>query len=98
MLKALIAGILLLASQMTPPTVVLYYTTECPYSQEVLGYLNQIHKTLPMVNVENNAQGKEELRKAGGMMRVPCLIIDGEPLYDSRAIIRWLSIHQDELD
>ncbi len=98
MIKALIAGVLLLASQVAPPTVVLYYTPQCRYSQEVLQYLNQVHKTVPMVNVENNAQGKEELRKAGGAMRVPCLVIDGEPLYDSDAIIRWLSIHQDELD
>ena len=31
-------------------------------------------------------------------MQVPCLVIDGTALYESNAIIDWLSQHQDELD
>ncbi len=78
--------------------IVLYYTSYCPYSQKVLRYLQQIHKQLPMKNLENDPQAKAELKKAGGEMQVPCLIIDGKPLYESDAIIEWLSQHQDELE
>jgi glutaredoxin len=77
--------------------LLLYYTTYCPYSQKVLRYLNQIHKTLPMKNLDSDNQARIELKKLGGKMQVPCLSIDGQPMYDSGAIIEWLSQHQDEL-
>lgn len=78
--------------------LVLYYTSYCPYSQKVLRYLNKIHKTIPMKNLENDPQAKAELKRIGGRMQVPCLVIDGQALYESDAIIDWLSQHQDELD
>jgi glutaredoxin 3 len=80
------------------PTLNLFYTTYCPYSRKVLNYLNQIHKKVPMTNVENNPQAKEYLRTYGGKMQVPCLFINGQPLYESDEIIQWLSQHQDLLD
>lgn len=78
--------------------LVLYYTTYCPYSQRVLKYLKKIHKQLPMKNLANDPQAKDELRRVGGKMQVPCLVVDGTALYESNAIIDWLSKHQDELD
>lgn len=78
--------------------IVLYYTTYCPYSQKVLRYLKKIHKQLPMKNVESDPQAKAELKKTGGKTQVPCLVIDGKALYESDAIIEWLSQHQDELE
>lgn len=78
--------------------LLLYYTSYCPYSQKVLSYLNKIHKTLPMRNLGNVPKAKEELKEIGGKMQVPCLIIDGHPLYESDAIIDWLSKHQSELE
>ncbi|MBS0652704.1 MAG: glutaredoxin [Verrucomicrobia bacterium] len=80
------------------PVLVLYYSPYCGFSQKVLNYLRQIHKTVPMKNVINNPEAKEELRKYGGIMQVPCLFIDGKPLYDSDQIIQWLSQHQEDLD
>lgn len=77
--------------------LVLYYTTYCPYSQKVLKYLNKIHKQLPMKNLANDPLAKEELKKVGGKMQVPCLVIDGTAMYESNEIIHWLSLHQDEL-
>ena len=77
--------------------LVLYYTTYCPYSQKVLKYLKKIHKQLPMKNLANDPLAKEELKKVGGKMQVPCLVIDGNPMYESNEIIHWLSQHQDEL-
>lgn len=80
------------------PILLLFYSSNCPYSLHVLDYLRKIHKKVPMRNVQNNPQAKEELRSVGGKMLVPCLIVDGEPLYESGAIIQWLSEHQDLLD
>lgn len=73
------------------PRLMLYYSATCPYSQKVLDYLTNIQKTVPMKNVYLDAQAKEELRHLGGRMIVPCLIIDGKPLYDADDIIQWLA-------
>ena len=78
--------------------LLLYYLPWCPYSQRVLDYLKQIHRTLPMKNLQNNAKDKEELRKIGGKTQVPCLIINGKAMYESAAIIQWLSQNKDLLD
>ena len=32
----------------------------------------------------------KELIQVGGKQQVPCLFIDGKPLYESLDIIRWL--------
>jgi glutaredoxin len=80
------------------PILNLYYTSYCPYSTKVLNYLNQIHKKVPLTEVQNNPQAKEYLRNVGGKMQVPCLFINGKPLYESDDIIQWLSQHQDLLD
>lgn len=80
------------------PSLVLYYSSYCPYSQKVLRYLKKIHKTVPMKDVVDNPQNKEELSRAGDQLLVPCLVIDGKALYDADAIIDWLSKHQDQLE
>ncbi len=86
------------ASPQEKPVLLLYYSPYCPYSMKVVDYLKQIHKSVPMKNVQNNAEAKKELRERGGKAQVPCLIIDGKPLYESQAIIQWLSEHKDVLD
>jgi glutaredoxin len=78
--------------------LLLYYTPHCPYSQKVLKYLKKIHKQLPMKNLWDDPQGKEELRAVGGKAQVPCLVINGKAMYESDAIIEWLSQHQNELE
>ena len=84
--------------QQERPVLVLYYSPACPYSQKVLKYLQQIHRTVPMKSVVNNPDAKKELKEYGGKMQVPCLLIDGKPLYESNSIIQWLSQHQESLD
>lgn len=77
--------------------LLLFYTPWCPYSQKVLNYLNQIHKTVPMRNIQNDPEGKELLKSKGGKAQVPCLFIDGKALYESDAIIQWFASHKDLL-
>lgn len=87
-----------LVVQQEKPTLNLYYSSHCPYSKKVLNYLYVIHKKVPTTDVQNNPEAKEYLKTHGGLMQVPCLFIDGKPLYESDDIIQWLSEHQDLLD
>jgi glutaredoxin len=75
----------------------LYYSPYCPYSQEVLSYLQKIQKTIPLKNVKKDPGAKEELKRIGGVLEVPCLVINDHALYKSDVIIQWLYEHEDEL-
>ncbi|MCB1071842.1 MAG: glutathione S-transferase N-terminal domain-containing protein [Chlamydiales bacterium] len=79
------------------PILVLYYNPHCPYCQKVLDFLKSMGKEIPLKNVENDAKAKEELLHLGGKTQVPCLFIDGKPLYESADIIDWLEQKKDIL-
>ena len=72
-------------------TIALYYMPQCPHSQKVLAYLRKENISIPLKDVSKDAQAKEELRVIGGHMIVPCLIVDGRPIYNDYDIIQWLS-------
>ncbi len=75
----------------------LFYKPWCPYCQKVLKYLEKIHKTVPLKNIDHDPEGKAYLVKIGGKSQVPCLMINQQALYESDRIIEWLDKHQDEL-
>ena len=69
----------------------LYYKTTCPYSQKVLHFLNECRIHPELKEISQNVSAAEELLKIGGKAQVPCLNIDGKALYESDAIIQWLT-------
>ena len=74
--------------------LVLYSRVSCLYCQKVLRYLKSIHKTIPIKDIGKNPQYANELVQIGGKQQVPCLVIDGKALYESKDIIKWLENHQ----
>lgn len=77
--------------------LVLYYMPTCPYCQKVLDYLDEIGKEISLKNVQEDPKAKEELLHLGGKTTVPCLFIDGKPLYESSDIIDWLKEKKDTI-
>ena len=77
--------------------ITLYYSPSCPYCTKVLSYLKKTGIQIPMKNVKNDSEAREELLKVGGHAYVPCLVVDGEAIYNANDIIDWLSAHQDDL-
>ena len=72
------------------PILILYYKSSCPYSQKVLQFLEEHGQKISMKNIEEDPKSKEELLHLGGKSQVPCLFIDGAPLYESDDIIDYL--------
>ena len=70
--------------------LVLYWRPGCPYCDDVTDYIKEHNIPVEMRNIQNE-QYRKELIKVGGKQQVPCLIIDGKPMYESRAILKWLS-------
>ena len=72
----------------------LYYKPTCPFCQKVLSFIND--KNIPDIELKDksaNPQFQQELVAVGGKSQVPCLFIDGKPLYESDDIIAWLDLN-----
>ena len=46
---------------------------------------------IPLSDITSNPEAAEKLIEVGGKRQVPCLFIDGKPLYESDDIIAWLN-------
>lgn len=90
----LICGNICVSTQVTPvaqyESIALYYKPSCPHSQRVLAYMKSHNISIPLKNVAASPQAKEELKILGGHLIVPCLIVDGTPIYNDTDIIAWL--------
>ena len=68
----------------------LYIRYTCPYCIKVLDFMEKRGITLPLRNISEDAVALNTLRTVGGKQQVPCLFIDGVPLYESEDIIAYL--------
>jgi len=68
----------------------LYYYPSCSYCQKVLRFIQERDIQVTLKDINQNDAYRQELMKTGGKSQVPCLFIDGKPLYESDDIIDWL--------
>jgi glutaredoxin len=78
---------------MTKKKLELYYFDECPYCQIVLRTLSETNLTseVTLNNTRREPAHREKLMRDTGRTTVPCLYIDGVPMFESRDIARWLT-------
>jgi len=72
------------------PELTLYFFPSCPYCRVVLDCLDRQDRKIPMRDIQKEAGAREDLLEIGGKGQVPCLVIDGKPLYESGDIVDWL--------
>lgn len=70
----------------------LFIMSTCPYCQKVLRYMEGGIE-LPLLDITRDPAARERLVEVGGKAQVPCLFIDGAPLYESDDIIAYLKEH-----
>lgn len=68
----------------------LYIKKECPYCKDVISFLNHKGITVTYLDLEDPLNEKA-LIEVGGKKQVPCLMINGKALYESKDIISYLS-------
>lgn len=69
----------------------LYMFDTCPYCRKVIREINASERTdIEYHNIHKNEADRQELIRVGGKEQVPCLFIDGDPMYESDDIIEWL--------
>jgi glutaredoxin len=68
----------------------LYKKDNCPYCQRVYKALARLGVHVRMRDIRTDAGALETLVRVGGKRQVPCLFVDGKPLYESADIVRFL--------
>ena len=75
----------------------LYMFSECPYCQKVLREIETSGRTdVELHNIHESEDDRQELIRVGGKQQVPCLFVDGKPMYESGDIVLWLQEHPQE--
>ena len=75
----------------------LYKKDTCPYCRRVMSYIEQSGRTdVEYRDILESEESRRRLVEVGGKQQVPCLFIDGDPLYESMDIINWLERHAPE--
>ena len=72
------------------PELMLYHFPACPFCQVVMDCLGQLELEIPMRDIRLEEGARDDLIAIGGKGQVPCLIIDGKPMYESADIVDWL--------
>jgi glutaredoxin 3 len=75
---------------MTTLNLTLYSGTHCPYCKKVTQYMAEAKINIPIKKIDEDPAYAAELIKMGGKRQIPCLMIDGNALYESNDIIQWL--------
>ena len=78
------------------PELTLYYFPACPYCRLILDCLDRLDLEIPLRDIRSEPGARDDLVEIGGKGQVPCLVIDGQPLYESEDIVHWLEAKSDE--
>lgn len=68
----------------------LFVGTICPYCRKVENFMEENNIEIEIVNIEDDREAMNELIEKGGKRQVPCLYHDGEYMYESDDIIKFL--------
>ena len=72
----------------------LFKKDSCPYCQKVMKYISAVERTdVILCDIIQDEGNRIRLISEGGKLQVPCLFIDGKPMYESDDIIEWLMDH-----
>ena len=76
---------------MSEKNLELYFMPTCPYCRKVLAYMKENDITMPLHDITASQEDCDRLVAVGGKRQVPCLFVDGKPMYESSDIIDYLS-------
>jgi glutaredoxin len=70
--------------------LVLYKFNGCPYCQKVLRAIHRLGVSVRLRDTDEDPTAWGDLLRLGGVEQVPCLVIDGKPMYESDDIVAYL--------
>ncbi len=70
--------------------LVLYKFDSCPYCKVVMRVINHLNIDVEYRDTRMDRKWREDLLRRTNRTQVPCLFIDGEPMFESMDIVTWL--------
>ncbi|MCO4744984.1 MAG: glutathione S-transferase N-terminal domain-containing protein [Proteobacteria bacterium] len=70
--------------------LVLYKYDSCPFCRRVYRTIDQLGVNVEYRDIRSDFTHRQALLAKTGRATVPCLYIDGEPMFESADIMRWL--------
>lgn len=83
---------------MKSPVLELYKFDACPYCQRVMKVIEEKKIKVTYLDIYENTNNMQKLMLITGRKTVPCLFIDGDPMFESLDIIQWLENNLERLD
>lgn len=70
----------------------LFKRDTCPYCVKVQLFIEElgVENQIEQLDITKDPAARKRLVEVGGKQQVPCLFIDGKPLYESKDIINWI--------
>ena len=83
---------------MQTPLLELYYFDSCPYCQRVLKAIERLNVKVSLLDIHEGTNHLQKLLHVTGKKTVPCMFIDGKPMFESLDIIAWMESNLEKLD
>lgn len=73
----------------------LFKRDSCPYCVRVQMFIEElgVEDQIEQLDISKDTAARKRLVEVGGKQQVPCLFIDGKPLYESSDIVNWIDIN-----
>lgn len=70
----------------------LFHKWQCPYSAKVRDFIDAhgLNDRIEYSEITEDESARGRLAELTGKSQVPCLVVDGTPLLESDAIVKWL--------
>jgi glutaredoxin len=68
----------------------LFKKDSCPFCQRVFKTVARLGVPVRLRDIRHEPEALERLVAIGGKRQVPCLFVDGKPLYESADIVQFL--------
>ncbi len=83
---------------MKTPELDFYYYDSCPYCQRVLGTIKKNNIKVNYKDIHEGTVNMQKLLQITGRRTVPCMFINGDPMFESLDIMNWLEKNLDNLE
>ncbi len=72
------------------PELTLYKFDACPFCARVANFMQKNKLEVNQKDIWQDPSARDELIQIGGRPTVPCLVIDGQAMYESADIIQYM--------
>ncbi len=83
---------------MSAPELDFYYFDACPYCQRVMSVIDKNKIKVNYKDIHEGTVHMQKLLLITGKRTVPCMFIDGDPMFESLDIMNWLEKNKDKLE